>query len=123
MTVNDDRQQFQVKDGDRELQFSGVCLGRATSWRPGKTRWSEIAIYKTDVGMYLVVGIGRSTELNESDRHWASRFSDPDQVVQRLYLSGEGGIRRLPHTNREALLQACQVDRALSEAYPVNVVW
>lgn len=42
------------------LQFRGVLLGEATTWRPGSTRWIEISIYRTVAGKYIVHRQGMS---------------------------------------------------------------
>ena len=51
---------FEVKDGDRTLQFHGHYLGSSTSWRRGSTRWIEFDLYKTDGGMYVLSRVGVS---------------------------------------------------------------
>lgn len=106
-----------VQDGSRQLRFSGALLGHASSSKDGKNRWSEIWIYRTGTGGYAVAGVGRSTLEGETDRFWAQMFDDADRVIRRLELKGAGGVRRLPFTSRECLLQACQRDRHLAEAY------
>lgn len=108
---------YRVRDGDKELEFEGWQLGHSSSQRTDKQRWSEIFIYRTVEGSYLVVGVGRSLVEKEQDRWWAAVLSNPDKVIERLHLKGEGGVRRLPFNNREALLQACRFDAALANAY------
>lgn len=108
----------QVRNGNREIRFEGWQLGHASSWHEGKERWAEVWLFKTDEGLYLVAGIGRSTRAGEVDRCWASTFTEPDQVIERLYVAKKGTMRHLPLTNRDALLQACQLDAGLAQAYP-----
>jgi len=57
--------QYQVQDGSRVLTFDGVLLGSASSKRSGSPRWSELRLYKTTGGSYVLEKIGRSTVLHE----------------------------------------------------------
>lgn len=113
-------ERHQVRNGDRDIRFEGWQLGHSSSRRDGSERWAEIWLFKTDQGTYLVAGVGRSVRPGEVDRFWASSFTEPDEVIERLYVARGGGLRRLPATNRDALLQACLVDRDLAEAYSVG---
>lgn len=49
-----------VQDGSRVLTFEGALLGSASSKRTAP-RWSELKLYKTTAGTYVLEKIGRST--------------------------------------------------------------
>lgn len=49
-----------VKDGERTLQFIGEELGHSSSKRPGKPRWVEFYLYKTQSNQYVISRIGYS---------------------------------------------------------------
>jgi hypothetical protein len=49
-----------VQDGTRYLEFDGQLLGEATSDDGRSQRWTEVKIYKSDTGRYIVAKIGRS---------------------------------------------------------------
>ena len=45
---------------DRTYRFDGELLAHASSHRPGRARWSEISLFKTRGGEYILVKAGRS---------------------------------------------------------------
>lgn len=51
---------FQVKDGDRVLQFEGELLAHSSSYRPDSDRWVEFDLYRTRAGAYVVSRVGYS---------------------------------------------------------------
>lgn len=51
---------FEVKDGNRTLQFNGKSLARSTSRRKDSTRWIEFELFKTDSGSYILSRVGVS---------------------------------------------------------------
>lgn len=51
---------FQVRDGARLLTFDGLQLGRVSSERSNSPRWTELAIYQTVGGSYVLEKVGRS---------------------------------------------------------------
>lgn len=51
---------YEVRDGSRILKFSGVTLGKSSSWRRGSTRWIEFSLYKTESGSYVLSRVGVS---------------------------------------------------------------
>lgn len=51
---------FVVRDRLREIEFKGRELGRASTEKDDSLRWTEIVIYKTDGGKYIIERLGRS---------------------------------------------------------------
>lgn len=51
---------LKVRDQDRVLEFVGEKIGHASSEGPHSLRWTEIEIYKTEAGNYVVHRIGVS---------------------------------------------------------------
>jgi hypothetical protein len=51
---------FEVKDGNRTLQFNGKLLGKSSSRRGDSTRWIEFELYRTESGSYILSRIGVS---------------------------------------------------------------
>lgn len=123
MTIDERRHEhFVLKDGDRHVEFDGALLGHSTSERSGKSRWSEISIYRTRGGNFIVAGVGKTILAGESDRHWATVCERPQGVVEKLTLCDDDGTRYVPYTSRIALDQAIEQDDELGEAYKVEVV-
>lgn len=54
----------QVRDGNRLLTFDGELLASITSRGDGKDRWTEMRVYKTQGGSYILEKVGRSIRLH-----------------------------------------------------------
>lgn len=52
--------QYQVRDRHRILTFNGVLLAEASSRRRDASRWTELRLYQTVGGSYVLEKIGRS---------------------------------------------------------------
>lgn len=65
---------YEVKDGNRTLQFSGKLLAQSSSWRHGKDRWIEFELYKTDNGSYILSRIGVSIVFHTAACSLVSRY-------------------------------------------------
>lgn len=52
--------QFVVHDGYRTITFEGDLLGQASSKRPGVWRWTDLYLYRTTAGTYILQKIGAS---------------------------------------------------------------
>lgn len=50
----------QVRDGSRLITFDGEKLGFSSSERDGVPRWTEMTVYLTDGGSYVLEKVGRS---------------------------------------------------------------
>lgn len=51
---------YEVKDGQRTLQFTGDLLGESSSRRNDSIRWIEFKIYRTTSGLYVLSRVGVS---------------------------------------------------------------
>jgi hypothetical protein len=56
---------YQVRDGSRLITFTGQRLGFISSQRDGNPRWTEMSVYKTDGGTYVLEKVGKSLVM-----HW-----------------------------------------------------
>jgi hypothetical protein len=59
--------EFVVQDGFRRITFTGVLLSRASSKTHDRWRWTELALYRTDGGSYILEKIGASRVLHVRD--------------------------------------------------------
>ena len=109
------------RDGTLPLRFAGKELATASSQTPGKPRWFEVTIFRTDDGRYVVHGVGVSEVNGEEDRHWATVCARPDEVIDALRRDGEDGVRFLPRTSQYALEEAAEVDEGLRGAYVATI--
>lgn len=99
------------RDGDVDLAFSGELIGFGTSEEPGRDRWFEVRIYRTEAGKYVIAGTGVSLLPHERDRNWAYVHGNAQAVVEALYREDpDTGVRFLTNTARDALEEASIVD-------------
>jgi len=113
----------EVPDSDgRVLQFAGELIAEATSYEPGKERWAELKIYRTEQGSFVLAGVGRSVVRGETDRTWASLIDDAAGVIARLTLIDGNSVHYIPHVNRQAIMAAGETCREIREAYAVQQV-
>lgn len=77
----------QVRDGLRLITFEGDLLGQSSSRRPGVSRWTEMSLFLTEGGSYVLEKVGRSvmchdprcTEIKDLPRFQAEHpGKDPD---------------------------------------------
>lgn len=53
-----------VRDGSRYVQFDGTQLAAVSSERPNAPRWTELELFRTDSGKYVLSKVGRSKVLH-----------------------------------------------------------
>src|SRR3954467_12138566 len=53
-------ERFNVKDGQRNLTFMGWQVAAADSQSGNDVRWTELTLYKTLTGKYVLEKVGRS---------------------------------------------------------------
>lgn len=58
---------FCVMNGIVPVEFQGTFLGEATTERPSSLRWTELKIYRTDGGNYVLVKLGKSVVYHALD--------------------------------------------------------
>lgn len=63
---------YSVRDQLRTLEFDGTLLARATTESPHSPRWTEIEIYKTVGGNYVVHRVGVSLVYHDADASCAT---------------------------------------------------
>lgn len=133
-----DRQKFTVTDRNRSIVFTGKLLGHSSSAGEKKNRWTEITIYITDAGQYVVAGVGQTT-VKKGDMAWDKRLGqmvpapedevphfwshvcdDADGAISIIHQKGSDGVRYMTRVARSALEAAILQDRALADAFLVE---
>jgi hypothetical protein len=69
-------EEYTVTDADGNVTFTGDLLGHASSkpaWGDDALRWTEISIYKTQGGQYVVHKVGRTTVYHLPDATCAKK--------------------------------------------------
>ncbi len=76
---------------DRDLTFTGVKLADQTSHTPGKAQWTELRLYRTDTGRYVIQAVGRSELPGQVDRHTVTVVDNPEAMVAAMRQTGDAG--------------------------------
>ncbi|HEY9377230.1 MAG TPA: hypothetical protein VIQ02_09075 [Jiangellaceae bacterium] len=59
---------WSVQDGaTRKIEFDGQMLGEVSSRRSGAPRWTELRLYRSDSGIFVLEKVGRSVVLHAPD--------------------------------------------------------
>jgi hypothetical protein len=75
---------FEVKDGNRILQFEGSILGASTSRRRDSIRWIEFELYKTENGSYILSRIGVSLVYHSGACPLVSKYKLNDALTVEI---------------------------------------
>ena len=119
MTKSSTSTRFTIRrDGDKDLTFNGLRLGSGSDHESNgsqDSRWSEIDIYRTDSGKYVVAQVYRTQWQGESESHHAEVCESAAEVLGLLELEedeeGPGGISNMA---KEALEAAAENDSAFA---------
>lgn len=79
------------RDGERPIRFAGKLIAKASSREhsgPQNTRWTEIRIYRTARGKYVVAIVDRTIWQGETDRHSAHICASHEEVIAALTQDG-----------------------------------
>lgn len=71
---DDTPRRYDVRDNSRRYRFTGVRLSLVSSETPEKPRWTDIAIYRTNGGMYVVHRIAATTVVHHDACEIVTRF-------------------------------------------------
>lgn len=108
---------FVVFDESRQLHFTGTLLGEATTHETEKRRWTDMALYRTAGGSYVLHIIGRSSVRGEVDIHSGRVCEDAAAVVLSLHRTDDNGVQFLSTVARDLLHAAAQLDYDIAEEY------
>lgn len=109
------------RDGDRDLEFDGRLLATASSREDGRDRWTELRLYATATGGWVLHRLGQSSRPGETTRYSAKACVTVDDVYRALCSTGVRGdtgqqATYLTHLSREVLEDAAEVDDRLAVA-------
>jgi hypothetical protein len=112
----------EVPQGDRTLRIEGQQLAHASSRQGQAPRWTELTLFRTDSGRYVLAGVGKSAVPGEVDRPWAKVAEGPEGAVDFLYMHDEAGVRFMTRAARAVAEEAARVDADFSSAWRVEVL-
>lgn len=71
--------------GEPDLEFEGELLARSTSWREGKTFWTELELYRTEGGNYALGVLGAVAPGCGEERPSAFSFTSAQELVRHFH--------------------------------------
>ena len=83
-----------TRDGEADLRFTGVKLAHESSRKPdgpSNSRWTEITLYRTDSGKYVVERVAISVWEGENDKLEGFVCDDHQAVIDVL---GHGWVSK-----------------------------
>lgn len=116
------RGRHEVRDGSRVVRFEGSLLAEASSRWGDSPRWTELALYRTAAGTYVLAGVGRSVLPGETDRTWTKQADGPDGAIELLHITDESGVRFMTKHARRVAEAAAAADDDFREAWEVEVI-
>ena len=87
MTETATRKYLVKRDNQRDLRITGEQLATASSHHyqgDRQNRWTELELYKTESGKYVIATIGRTCWQGESDYHTAVICDTEQEVIRAL---------------------------------------
>jgi hypothetical protein len=113
---------FEVPQGERTLVIEGELLAHASSRQGLAPRWTELTLYKTVSGRYVLAGVGKSALPGEVDRAWAKVADGPEGAVNFLYMQDDAGVRYMTRAARAVAELAVGQDDEFASAWLVEVL-
>ncbi len=83
------------RSGLKHLRFQGEQLACMSSRDDDSVRWTELALYRTTTGAYVLSQIGRTLRDDEVDRHGAFVCETPAAVLKALERPPHGTLTNL----------------------------
>lgn len=109
------------RDGKAPLRFKGTLLAKADNRShegDRQNRWTELTLYKTAGGKYVIRRTNRSQWSGESDRTQAEALATAPEVIEWLRGDNDG---YLGSVSQELLDKATKVEPAFAAAYVEEV--
>ena len=113
---------FELPQGDRTLRIEGAFLAHASSRQGEAPRWTELALYRTDSGRYVLAGVGKSAVAGEVDRPWVKVADGPEGAVDFLYMRDDAGVRYMTRAAKAVAAEAAVADADFGSAWNVEVL-
>lgn len=116
-------QEYTAYDGEQPIQFTGRLLAFVSSdstYAP-RQRWTEITIFRTQAGKYVIFKVGRSVVEGERDLNSTRVCETAEGVIESLRMIDHDGVMTMRATDKRALAQAMLEDADLEAAYKAGI--
>lgn len=102
-----------MRDGQKDLKFKGELLASASDrWIAGReqTRWTEIAVYKTESGKYVIAWESITLWQGELNSYRAKVCEFASETIAELMSDDEEGTAYFSSLAKEVLEELAQSD-------------
>ena len=82
-------------NGNTTTQFDGELISHVSSASPSKQRHTEFDLFISTNDEWILQGIGRTSVKGEKDRYWAIVSSDPNEVLEALWVKSRAARKLL----------------------------
>lgn len=86
---------FFYQQGQTTVQFDGEHIAHVSSDSASKQRYTEFDLFISDKDEWILQGIGRTKVKGEKDRYWAVVSSDPNDVLEALWVKSRAARKLL----------------------------
>lgn len=118
--MTEDTSAWVVKDDDREIRFTGRLIGEASSDDGDRLDWTDIKIFRTEAGQFVVHIGARTRRPNGWEKYKTHVSATAVGAVESLHLYDDEDVRYLTNTARIAAEQAAAHDTEFADAYRVQ---
>ncbi len=119
-------ERFNVKDGQRPLTFVGWKIAEADSQSGNDARWTELGLYRTLTGKYVLEKVGRSDVFHSDNCKRKSKgvkfetledaAEDTDEALEDIFVPCSQDRGNGPHCNPSYGESPVWVERDISAA-------
>ncbi len=102
-----------MRDGQKDLKFKGELLASASDrWIAGReqTRWTEIAVYKTESGKYVIAWESITLWQGELNGYHAKVCELAPEVIAELMTDDAEGVAYFSDLAKEVLDELAKSD-------------
>lgn len=89
------------------LRFEGEKVAFVSAELPLKERWTELTLYLTDDGSWLLHGVGKTRVKGETDRHWVVLTQDPAEWLDSVIGNDASRLAKKLLAESFEYLQSC----------------
>ena len=113
--------EYTTYDSEQPVHFTGELLASITTDDGLKDRWTEIEIYRTRAGSYIIHKNGNSRLPDDRVLHSSQVSETPEGCIESLRSYDDDGVMYMRATDKCVLLDAMDVDPDLAAAWKSGI--
>jgi hypothetical protein len=105
------------RDGAPPLRFLGRLITESTSRRNDSTRWTDVSVYRSQSGKWILQTIGRTIWEGEVDRYSVIHGDSAADLIKKIETKD-----CMTHTIQMCLESAAEVEEEMKKAYGEDLI-